>query len=157
MSSFDIWPYVGALPLAFGIPRVEVHALLGRPEFTSPPTEWRSLCDSWEGATIQVGYDTESKLNHVGFGPGTFSLLLQGSEFWSASEHADPNPFLLRFDPDPLEILGFLIFDRIGVTTTGYHDDDDNDRAITVYPRGAWDKFLKKGIAPNLTRYKFGI
>ena len=55
-----------------------------------------------------------------------------------------------------MEVLGFLVFDRIGVTTTGYHDDDEDDLAITVYPRGAWNKFLKKGVAPDLSRYEQG-
>ena len=44
----------------------------------------------------------------------------------------------------------------VGVTSTGYHDDDENDLAITAYPRGAWDKFLKKGVAPDLSRYERG-
>jgi hypothetical protein len=44
----------------------------------------------------------------------------------------------------------------VGATSTGYHDDDENDLAITACPRGAWDKFLKKGVAPNLSRYERG-
>src|SRR4051794_18517328 len=95
-------------------------------------------------------------VNHVGFGPGDFSLLLDGSPLWSPQGHPDPNPSLLRPDPNPMEVLGFLVFDRVGVTTTGYHDDDENDLAITAYPRGAWDKFLKRGVAPDLSRYERG-
>jgi hypothetical protein len=153
MRSFDIHPYLGALPIIFGLTRAEVHALLGVPQVSSPPTPWRGISDSWEGGNPSIGYDEKETVTHIGFGPGDFSLLLSGSPLWSASEHPDPNPALLRLDPNPVEALGFLMFDRIGVTTTGYHDDDEDDLAITVYPRGAKDKFLKKAKVPDLGRY----
>ena len=156
MRSFDILPFVGPLPIAFGMTRAEVHALLGVPQVESPPTQWRGVSNSWDDGKIQVGYDGGMTVNHVGFGPGDFLLLLNGSLLWSPQGHPDPNPSLLRLDPNPMEVLGFLVFDRVGVTTTGYHDDGENDLAITAYPREAWDKFLEKGVAPDLSRYERG-
>ncbi len=153
VRSFDIQPYVGALPIAFGLSRGEVHALLGAPQVASPPTQWRGISDSWEDGKLQVGYDNDEAVVHVGFGPGDFSLSLAGTPLWSPSEHPDPNPALLRLDPRPMEVLGFLMFDRIGVTTTGYHDDDEYDLAVTVYPRWAKDRFLTKATSPDLSRY----
>lgn len=81
-------------------------------------------------------------MNHVGFGPGNSSLSLAGTLLWSATSHLDPNPLLLRLDPNPVEVLGFLVFDRIGVATTEYHDGDGDDRAIAVSPCEAWDELL---------------
>lgn len=89
----------------------------------------------------------------MGFGPGKFELWLSGSIIWSPDAHPDPNPLLLRADPAPLERLGFLVFNRLCVTTTGYHDDDESQRALTVYPPGKWDELLGKATTPDLSRY----
>ena len=61
---------------------------------------------------------------------------------------------MLKLDPDPLERVGFLVFTRIGITTTGYHDGDESQRAITVCPRDTYDGFLKKATSPDLSQYK---
>lgn len=154
MRSFNVVPFVGAVPLVLGMPRVEVHALRGMPQVQCEPTAWQGRSDSWEDGNIQVGYDANHHVNHIGFGPGCFALTLDGAPLWSPIDHPDPNPFLLERDPHPRESLGILVFDGIGVTTTGYHDDDENDLALTVYPRGAWDRALARSTVPNLSRYR---
>ena len=151
---FDVSPFAGAMPVAFGMPRARVHALLGSPQVKSPPTKWRGLTDSWDDGNIQIGYDAGEAVNHIGFGPGNYSLLFDGSPLWTASLHPDPNSFFLQLDPNPLETFRFLVFNKIGVTTTGYHDDDKSQLAITVYPRGAWDESLAEATVPDLSRYK---
>jgi hypothetical protein len=74
MRSFDIRPYLGALPIIFGMTRAEVHALVGVPHVSSPPTPWRGISDSWEGGNPSIGYDEKETVTHIGFGPGDFSL-----------------------------------------------------------------------------------
>ena len=154
MRTFDIQPYVGALPIRFGMTRAEVHALLGAPDDSSPPTRWSGICDWWEEYCLNLGYDEKETVAHFGFSPGNYGLLLCGSPLWSASEHPDPNPSLLRLDPNPIETLGFLMFDQLGVSTCGFHDDDRAQRGLTLYPRDANDKFLEKGKVPYLRRYR---
>lgn len=154
MLSFDIRPYTGALPLSFGISRAEVHRVLGTPQVASPPLAHRGYSDSWDDGNIQIGYDANLAVNHIGFGPGEFALSLCGSPLWTTDEHPDPISALLQQDPDPWETLGFLVFDRIGITTTGYHDQDDNDLSLCLYPRGKWDKSLQKATRPDLSRYR---
>jgi hypothetical protein len=157
MLTFDIEPYVGALPISFGMDRAKVHTLLGT---TRVAGKWDakdpgSASDSFgKLLEINVGYDNDRRVDHVGFSPGDFfALSLLGSAIWTPSEHPDPNPVLLRFDPAPLERLGFLVFTRLGVTTTGYHDDDKAQYALTVFPRGEWDRYLVKATRPDLSRY----
>jgi len=156
MWVFDIRPFAGALPVAFGMSRADVHGLLGAPEVESRQTQWRRHVDSWDECRFNVGYDEQLTVVHVGFIPGRFFLRLAGTPLWSVWTHPDPNPFLLRLDPEPVEALGFLIFGRIGVTTTGYHQGDEGDLSIAVHPRETWDAFLKKGVAPDLSRYGRG-
>ena len=59
MHSFDILPFFGPLPIAFGMTQVEVHALLSVPQDVSPPTRWRGISDSWDDGNIQEGNDGE--------------------------------------------------------------------------------------------------
>jgi hypothetical protein len=42
------------------------------------------------------------------------------------------------------EMLGFLIFDEIGITLTGVHDGAIEDQAITAYAPGRWDKIIPR-------------
>jgi hypothetical protein len=153
---FDIEPGVGALPIRFGMQRAEVRSLLGPPETTTTTWDKSGTSDYWFRSTVTVGYDLDGIVDHVGFSPGGYELCLKGSVLWTAGEHPDPNPVLLRTDPDPVERLGFLVFNRVCVTTTGYHDDDEFQRALTVYPPGKWDEELAEATTPDLDRYRQG-
>ena len=103
---------------------------------------------------INIGYGEGGCVNHVGFSPGAFELRLRNEVIWTTQSHDDPNPKLLVIDCEPKESLGFLVFRMIGLTTTGYHDDDPSQYAITVFPRGAWDRLLGKATAPDLSKYR---
>jgi hypothetical protein len=154
MHSFDIHPFVGALPIQFGMPRIRVHELLGPPESTNPVWDGSGIIDYWHDSRVNVGYDRAGTVNHIGFVPGEHELRFLGSVLWSAEQQPDPNPELLRRDAAPRESLGILVFPRLGITTTGYHDGDDNQRALTAFPSGAWDQFLQDSTAPDLTKYR---
>jgi hypothetical protein len=154
MQSFDIHPFVGALPIQFGFLRAKVHALLGIPESTQPVWDGSGITDFWNDSRINVGYTNEDLVDHVGFCPGGAEVRLQGTVLWSLTQQPNPNPELLRRDPDPFESVGILVFPRLGVTTTGYHDEDENQRALTVFPQGAWDRFLQEADKPDLSRYQ---
>jgi hypothetical protein len=148
MVSFDIQPFGGAIPVRFGMPRFELIEIMGNPVVAGNGN------DSWgEKLEITVGYDKGGLVNHVGLGPGNFELQLNGQVIWTPNEHTDPNPTFLRYDPDPLEHVGFLVFTQLGIKTTGFHDDYSNDLSVVVYPKGAWDKFLGKAKKPDLSKY----
>lgn len=150
---FNIEPGIGALPIRFGMSRQEVYEFLGEPNVSHEIWDHSGTTDFWNQNNVNVSYNSQGIVNHIGFCPGGFELRLSSELIWSADESADPNPTLLKFDPDPKERLGFLVYNRIGVTTTGYHDEDDSQRSLTVYPRGDWDEQLKEATTPNLSRY----
>ena len=52
---------------------------------------------------------------------------------------------VLILDSSPLEYLGFVVLDDIGLSMTGFHDDDSSQLAITLYSSGRWSTFLSKG------------
>lgn len=150
---FDIQPYVGALPVTFGMHREEVHQLLGPPESSFPIWDGSGISDSFDRARHNVGYDNAGTVRHVGFSPGAVELSIQGRLIWTPQEQSDPNPVFLALDPAPLEHVGFWIYLRIGVTTTGYHDDDPGQWSVTVFPPGAKDKSLPRAKAADTSRY----
>ncbi len=102
-----------------------------------PPAVSGMGSDSWgPRLEVNIGYATDGTVNHIGFSPGSFELKLQDQLVWSTSSHGDPNFLLVQLDPEPLERLGFLVFTRLGVATTGFHDDDASQYAISLFPRG---------------------
>ena len=149
MSTFDIQSYVGAIPIRFGMSRVEVRSLIP----SSPKTSGQQQDDYF--GFVRVGYE-QDKVVELGFTPGNFHLRFSGHEIWRPSEQPDPLPLFLRRDSQPLEIYGFLIFRELGITVTGYHDDDASQRAITCFVRGRWDKMLPRCKRPDLSRYLRG-
>jgi hypothetical protein len=81
-------------------------------------------------------------------------LSLRDRQLWSIAEQPDPNPLLLHLDPTPLESVGILIFPGLGVSTSGYHDDDEAQLSVTASRAGTWDEILKKARPPNLEKYR---
>ncbi len=81
--AFNIEPFVGALPVRFGMHRTEVHRLLGPPEASHPIWDRTGTTDHWNESRINVGYDNAGIVKHVGFGPGGFELSVCGTLLWS--------------------------------------------------------------------------
>ena len=144
---FDIQPYVGALPIRFGLPRSEVPALLGLP---APAI--RKKADHF--GSVRVAYYGTDSVVEIGFVPRGIILRFMGTELWNERTIADPVPLLLQHDPEPVESDGFLVFPVIGVTVTGFHDGDESQRAVTVFRRGHWDEFLPAATKPKLRKYR---
>jgi len=152
--AFDIEPFVGALPVRFGMPRAEVHRLLGPPEASHPIWDGSGTTDNWNESRVNVGYGTDQAVKHVGFSPGGYELSLRGVPLWSLAEQPDPNPALLRFDPAPVETVGILVYPALGVSTSGYHDGDEAQLSLTASPAGTWDDVAREGRRPDLSRYQ---
>lgn len=154
---FDIQPYTGALPITFGMAREQVHRLLGPPESSHPVWDGSGVSEHYNAARYNVGYSNAGVVNHLGFSPGGAELAIQGRPIWTAESQPDPNPLLLTLDPAPLELVGFWFFLAIGVTTTGYHDDDPSQRAVTVFVRGGKSAALLADAQPaDTSRYRRG-
>ncbi len=154
MFSFNIEPFVGALPVRFGMFRAEVHGLLGTPEASHPVWNRSGTTEYWNKSRINVGYDNDGVVRHVGFCPAGCELLLRGTLLWSLNEQPDPNEQLLRIDPTPVESVGILIYPALGISTTGYHDGDENQLALAISPAGEWDDVVRDANRPDLSKYR---
>jgi hypothetical protein len=152
---FDIQPYLGAIPITFGMHRDEVHRVLGVPERSRPNWNKSGFSEFYLKKRYNVGYDNTWKVNHIGFGPGFVELLIASEPIWTLESQPDPNPIFLALDPEPFEHVGFWLYQRIGVTTTGYHDDDPSQYAISVFPRDRASLHVEAKPA-DTSRYRLG-
>ncbi len=151
---FDILPYTGALPIRIGMSAEDVHSLLGIPERISTLWDKSGCSHSWTDPDLNIGFTNNNTVNHVGFVPNSVSVSLNGTAIWKANSCVDPNPVLLQYDAYPRECVGFLVYLDLGITTTGFHDDDPSQHALCVFGRGAYDGLLHKATTPDLGRYQ---
>lgn len=79
-------------------------------------------------------YDGEARVVEFAFVPGC-RVILEGVSIF---ECADPLEHLVQLDPEPFTSFGFVVFLKIGVTLTGFHDQDTSQRALCLFTRERW-------------------
>lgn len=135
---FEVQPLVGPLPIKFGMSEEEIQGLLGKPQARNvnrrdEPVLDYGICSVTFGAggegVVQVAFFPEAE------------LILSGMNLFT-----DPTAFakVLSVTPDVFEDYGFIVLPSIGLTFTGFHDDNEEDKAITLFVRGRWDERRSK-------------
>jgi len=150
---FDIKPYRGALPITFGMSRDKVRLLIGQPDSSFPIWDSSGVTENYKRDKFNVGYTNAGIVNHLGFSPGGAELAIIGQPIWAKGEYPDPNPTLLALDPSPFEVVGFWLFLTIGITTTGYHDDESSQQAVTVFPLDSQVELVATAKLADISRY----
>ena len=147
---FEIQSFEGALPLRFGMSPADVSGILGSPN-TAAPNWKRVLCYHYNppplDVTVGFGGDDQTA-DHFGFGRHAL-VCFRGLDFF-CDRSAWRN--LLDQSSDYHECLGFLVFCDLGIALTGFHDDYEDELAVTAFPRDAWEKFRPKFKPFELTR-----
>lgn len=135
MITFTVEPFVGPLPLQFGMTPTEVEAILGPPDRVFPD-HFGNMSESRKH--LSIGYSAATGLLiEVVFAPGS-QLFFQGQNLFSVS---NPIDFLRKSDPLPQLCVGFVFFLMLGIRLSGFHDHDDMQKAIGVTAKGHWDEF----------------
>lgn len=49
-----------------------------------------------------------------------------------------------RLDPELVEVLGFILSLKLGISFSGFHDGDRSQMAIHAFRRGDWDRFRER-------------
>ena len=135
-----IEPGVGVRPILFGMTPGDVRNALGmKPEWIdTTPIGKRKMREDYP-EFIGVDYDNNDQVYSVSFSPlGKVELRFGSVNLFDDEAGINPITVFLKADPSPYESYGFIIFDKIGVAVTGYHNDDKSQRAITVYKEGTW-------------------
>ncbi len=133
---FKIESYVGALPVRFGAQADEVVAILGEPQTKS--TNFRKEV-TYDYDFVNIGFDKNSSVSHVGFVPGA-NVEYDGLPILSQETFRQ----LLRLDAEAMEVVGFVVLLNLGIAFTGFHDDDESQKAVSVFAKGAYDDLQHK-------------
>jgi hypothetical protein len=148
--TFVFEPCQGFRPLILGMAKSQVLEVLGPPDLS------RSDYDCWGPVSeLQVGYNAALRVDHIGMGPGRYGIQLGNCTIWGGGREVaeDPNIELLKMDQYPVVCLGFLVFLQLGIASSGFHDDNSSQYAIRAFPKGSWDKYLKRAKQFNADKY----
>ncbi|MET3120391.1 hypothetical protein AAKU64_004643 [Undibacterium sp. GrIS 1.8] len=140
-TDFELFPYIGAGELSFDMKQKNVETLLGAPDsvstnFLKQRVEFRSFMNAAYSAD-------EGSLIHLGFGRQMEGVKYKDIFLFTEQEDVVLQR-LIREDQQPFIYLGFIVLLNLGITLTGFHDQDTSQKAITLFSRGTWDKRLPK-------------
>jgi hypothetical protein len=141
-TKFEIKPFSGSGDVTFGMTPSDVEQILGAPDQTSANhlgqrVEFRSF--------MNVAYTTDqpTRLCHLGFGR-QMEMVTFGEINFFKDDAIKVLKKLIEIDDKPQIYLGFVVFLQLGITLTGFHDNDPSQKAVTVFEQGAWDKRIGK-------------
>ena len=142
MDNLVIAPYVGVGRVKFGMTPDQVAATWGPPESTGK-THLGGRVDFY--ADLNVGYtlDAIPTVNHVGGGRTLLQVEIATIKLF-VEEPIAVIKRLFLLDASAGTYLGFLVFLELGISLTGFHDDDEDQRAFAAFERGSWDKRIMK-------------
>ncbi|MFO0592345.1 MAG: hypothetical protein U0441_32670 [Polyangiaceae bacterium] len=152
---FDIQPGKGVGSLLFGMTPDEASAEAGPAETTRvlryPGMTKTELRWSYKkGIHIVFSQPPESaRLVELGFWKACRTLSYQGVRVFQAQDRLEVVRKMAADDPDPMELSSFLLFLKLGISLSGFHDGRENDIAVTVFEPGRWDEHL-----PRMKPYK---
>ena len=121
---------------------MEVVGALGVPASTSK-THLGGRVDFYE--TINIGYTASVTpvVNHVGGGRDATSAEIVEVKLFADNPEEVLRQLTLK-DGAPKIYMGFVIFLNLGLSLTGFHDDDISQLAFAAFARGTWDARLQK-------------
>lgn len=133
--TFDFVPHVSVGPLKFGMTLGQVEEILGKPTRTS---RTRSGETRVQYPDVVLAIDLEGKLTEATLVPSA-SFIVNGSDVFKS---ATPLSDLAKIDPAPLEYVGILFFPGLGLTLSGFHNEDE--KTITALSPGRFDSLKPK-------------
>lgn len=134
-NKFELLSHVGVGPLRFGMTPAEVAAQLGPPEI-SRRNMLKKLSESRGWIATMYEKDTD-RLTEVGFSRFFENLTYSGMNIFK-----DPDQVVLKKlcneDGKPYQAFGFIVLLNLGITLTGFHDGNEDQKACTVFAKGTW-------------------
>lgn len=132
-TEFEISPLGGVGPILFGMAPSQVEEILGPAAACSKNADGERE-ERRDEVTVRYDADSETVVE-VAFGPESI-VTIEGVPIMQAR---DPVGEIVGRSKEVVECLGFIVSLDLGVTLTGYHDDDAEQRALTVFAHGRWD------------------
>lgn len=135
-SDFKIKPYLSAGPIALGISRAQLHTLLGAPSASRIGKFSGNLIDIWDAEGISITMK-DNEVVEIGFGSEQSTAQIEGFRIFGLSGPAT-HEILCFKDGRPLADAGFTVLLNLGITLSGFLNEDQDERAVTVFKEGLW-------------------
>jgi len=153
LKEFQFEPFVGALPIAFGMTTDVVEKVLGPPTSRFPSDNGSLRMQYWDDdgeCGFMVHFDATQQVKEVCFGSG-MSLMFQNRNLLDLR---DLIPFLTTIDAKPFESVGVVVFREIGLSMEvvfdprfrhpgdpdgKYFEDRWNQRSVNCFRRGVFE------------------
>lgn len=136
---FEIYPLTGAGRLKFGMTPELVEHELGKPKRTTENYD-KERVDIY--SFMALGYLVETHaLYHIGFGRRMTAVTYQGINLFQD----DPDKVidqLMHYDNAPYLDMGSIVFLKLGLTLSAFHDGSIEDKAITLFDKRPWNDLV---------------
>lgn len=134
---WEITPYRSVGPIRFGMSEEELVGAVGPPE--SVETNHLGEPDhQYPGFAVRFSVP-EDVVAEVGIFPEfSHAVVLRGLDIFGSPTAFDD---LVSIDGSAFDCLGFIVMFKLGVALTGFHDNDQSQRALTVFTSGRFDRF----------------
>lgn len=129
----EIVPRKGLGNVRFGMTQEEVQSLLGKEEDQSITSE---ASEFYYANYINCAFRYQS-LYQIGATRRSSGILYNGNDIFTSNSFE----VLKEMQVDGgsvFEYFGFIIFLELGISLTGFHDGDLDQKAMTVFEEGTW-------------------
>lgn len=130
----DIIPYQSVGPIRFGMTASELIQVVGEPirirknHLGQPDYKYLTF-------SVRLSVEDQTVVE-VGLIPKAAVRLDDVDVFGSPTAFED----LIRKDGNPMESSGgFIVLLNLGITMTGFHDNDPSQKAVTAFVKGYWN------------------
>jgi hypothetical protein len=135
---FQIIPYHSVGPIRIGATSAELTNALGAPSDIEKNRR-NELDYQYAGFGVRLSARDQTVVE-VGFTPQVDVRFHEINIFNSSGAFEE----LIKKDGAPFEHVGFIILLNLGITLTGFHDNDASQKAVTVFAKGRWDGVRSK-------------
>jgi hypothetical protein len=154
-TEFELFPYIGAGSLKFGMSPGQVENLLGAADIVSA-SHLNQRVEHRAFITLGYSKDKDTKLDHIGFGRQMISVRYGDLKIFHEPYDPHHQHHVLRMlcaeDGAAHIFLGSIILFNFGFYLTGFQDEEEDDLAFTMFPKGAKD-YLRHNPKTKLFRF----
>jgi hypothetical protein len=139
-NEFEIIPFIGVGNPRFGMTPEEAANILGAPSHVRDH-DGRRVEFRFGHHDLVISYDKDGAIFHFGFGRRDMKYLsFKGIKFFQDPEF-DVLAALMNEDDSPYESVGIVAFPKLGLWLTGFHDEDIDEKAVSIFRKGHLDEF----------------
>ena len=140
-KNFEIMPYSGCGNIKFGMTRQEVEQSIGHIDRVVKTADGvTELYNFTLDLVAQVSTD-DDHLIEIGFGRRAKNVTFGGIRFFEEPPR-EVLASLCLIDPTVVSGFGAIVFPALGLSFTGFQDEQDDAKAMTSFEKGQWDDLI---------------